>query len=147
VLVSPEYVETQFPDGTLVPAVPEDTDAYRATARSLGYGADTARMNREHDPLHSWLAEKLGLPHSPVLWAVAHGTLAQGDFGAEEALTLAFQRLLNHGTPEPALRPLEQVGHDLDQLYQEATALLREVEDELLATAPAHDPDAPPGSR
>ena len=95
VLISPQYVETRFPDGTFVPAVAEANAGYEQTARSLGYGADTARMNREHDALHTWLASKLGLLHSPVLWAVAHGTLEQGDFGAEERLVMDFQRLLN----------------------------------------------------
>jgi hypothetical protein len=146
VLISPQYVETRFPDGTRVPAIAEDTAAYRQTAIELGYGADTARMNREHDPLHTWLASKQGLPRSPVLWAVAHGVLTSGDFGSEERQTLAFQRLLNGGArsaPSTCLRHLAELGSGLDALLDEATALLGEIDSEI-AVLEAEPPPAAP---
>lgn len=94
------YLETAFPDGTKVPAAPQDTDDYRATAFRLGYGTDTWAMCREHELAHTELAELLGLPYSPTLWAVAHGEKraiigAPGEMQAEEDLVLAYQRWRN----------------------------------------------------
>jgi hypothetical protein len=34
------YIETIFPDGSAVPACPQPTSEYRATAGRLGYGDD-----------------------------------------------------------------------------------------------------------
>jgi hypothetical protein len=92
------YLETELPDGTIVPAAPHDTDEYRATAQKLGYGDDTWRLCREHELAHSELAEALGLEYSPTLWAVAHGQHggipgSPGEMAAEEDLVLAIQRV------------------------------------------------------
>lgn len=94
------WVETIFSDQSRVTAAPHDTPAYYAQAAALGYEGDSetaARaMNREHDPLHSFLAERLGLPCSPTLWAVAHGEELPAEVsGREEAMVLQFQALLN----------------------------------------------------
>ncbi|MDQ3833618.1 MAG: hypothetical protein M3315_08280 [Actinomycetota bacterium] len=67
------YLETIYPDGTTVPASPQGDAEYVARAKALGYGADTWGMCREHELLHSWLCENLGLPHSPTLKAVSEG--------------------------------------------------------------------------
>jgi hypothetical protein len=119
------YVETTFFDGAKVPAVPHERNYYRLTAYDVGYGSDVVRLNAEHDPLHTWLAHRLGLPYSPVLWAVAHDTLHLGDFGREEDLCLAFQRCLNTGECLPALQRLVDAGLHLPRLRAEALALLR----------------------
>lgn len=90
------YLETVFCDGAKVPAAPQDNDEYRATAARLGYGTDTWRMCREHEIAHTVVCEAFGLPHSPTLWAVAHGHKngipdSPGEMAAEEALVLAYQ--------------------------------------------------------
>jgi hypothetical protein len=104
---SDHYLETQFPDGTRVPAAPQDTDQYRATAMALGYGENTWRLCREHEIAHTTLMQALGLMYSPTLWAVAHGAHGQipgspGEMAAEEKLVLAYQewRMLREGLPE-----------------------------------------------
>jgi hypothetical protein len=90
------YVETVFPDATKVPAVPHETEEYRATATRLGYGDDVWRLCREHEMAHTELSELLGEPHSRTLWAVAHGQKnaiegSPGEMAAEEDLVLAYQ--------------------------------------------------------
>lgn len=92
----PCYTETVFADGTLVKAAPQDNEAYRATAERLGYGADTCRMSRDHELLHSWLSIRQGKQYSPTLWALAHDEPA--DLPAhlqEETLVCAFAAYLN----------------------------------------------------
>lgn len=105
------YCETRFPtiddkgvEGwLLVPACPQNTEAYTETARRLGYegtSAGRAQMSREHELCHLLLSVALdGLFYSPTLWAVANdhrngcgGETAQW---AEEDRVCAFQRLLN----------------------------------------------------
>jgi hypothetical protein len=92
-----QYLETVFADGTRVPAAPQETDEYRATALALGYGDDVWRMCREHEIAHTTLMQSLGLMYSPTLWAVAHGAHgtipnSPGEMGAEEELVLAYQK-------------------------------------------------------
>jgi hypothetical protein len=92
-----QYLETVFADGTRVPAAPQETDEYRATALALGYGGDVWRMCREHEIAHTTLMQSLGLMYSPTLWAVAHGNPkaipgSPGEMSAEENLVLAYQR-------------------------------------------------------
>lgn len=82
---------TTLPDGAEVVAAPQDTEAYRATARRLGYGDDTARMCREHDACHAWLAAILCLPESPTLSNVAHGRSDSALTGLEEDAVMAIQ--------------------------------------------------------
>lgn len=128
--VSPEYTETVFQDGTRVTATPEETDEYRAKAERYGYGNDLPGLSREHEILHTFLAERLRDGCSHALWAVAHGQ--QGyvapiwEQEQEEALVLAFQIYLNGGSAdEEALQPIRDAGFDKDELRQEALALLR----------------------
>jgi hypothetical protein len=120
---------TIFPDGTAVPARPQVTRAYRGRAARLGYAADAggrAACSREHELLHTWLAEKCGRAVSPTLWAVAHRQRVDRDSaGFEEDVVLAFQRFLNTGRKGRGLRLLVWLGHDLAALRQEALALLR----------------------
>jgi hypothetical protein len=120
---------TIFPDGASVPARPRATRAYRARATHLGYAADAAgnaACSREHELLHTWLAERCGRGVSPTLWAVAHRQrLDRDSAGFEEDVVLAFQRFLNTSRKGRALRLLVWLGHDLAALRQEALALLR----------------------
>lgn len=127
--VSPGYTETVFDDGTKVPAAPEPTQEYLDKARRYGYGDDAAALSREHEILHTFLAEKLGFGSSPTMWALAHA----GDPDVapiweqqyEEELVLAFQTYLNGKEWAPALNRLAQAGYDLADLVCEAKKLLR----------------------
>ena len=89
---------TTLPDGAVVTAAPEDTDSYRETAKTLGYGDDTALMCYEHELLHTIVARMLGLPESPVMRAVVNGTEyddPDGILWREEKAVLALQELGN----------------------------------------------------
>jgi hypothetical protein len=96
---------TQFPDSAKLPAAPEDTEAYRATARELGYGDDVRRMCIEHEASHSFLAHAAGLPFSPTLYgeAVGRHTLGTAERHREERRVLDWQRYLNTGEVSAAL--------------------------------------------
>ena len=127
---SPGYTETVFHDGTRVVAMPEASPAYGANAAKLGYGEDIAALSREHEILHTFLAEKLRDGASPTLWAVAHGQ--QGNVAPvweqeiEEAMVLAFQAHLNGAAPDESLTgAVAAAGLSLDGLRAEARELLR----------------------
>lgn len=84
-----------LPCGAVINAVPQDTDEYRATARSLGYGDDTLAMAQDHDRLHVALCEWLGIESASL--AVAAGASADSTLaGYEEDAVLAVQRLMRH---------------------------------------------------
>ena len=123
------YTETCYHDGTRVPAVPDDGDEYRGKAAEFGYGDDTTALSREHEILHTFLAEALGYGTSPTLWAVAHGQ--QGGVAPhweqleEEAWTLAFQVYLHGGPSAEPLRRFTDAEIDLETLREEARRLLR----------------------
>lgn len=114
-----DYSEAVFlGDLAKVPALAMfDTDQQR-TARETRYMRDLTTINRpvarnieiqkavrrmcfEHECTHSLLARARNLPHSPVLWDVAHNKPTDRvDFPAhyqEEAEVLALQRYLNTG--------------------------------------------------
>ncbi len=125
-----DYTETVYHDGSRVTALPEDSDDYRAKARLYGYGDDTASLSREHEILHTFLAERLRDGCSHALWAVAHGQ--QGyvapiwEQEQEEVVVLAFQIYLNGGPCDAvALEPVRDARLDIDTLREEACALLR----------------------
>ena len=123
------WTETAFHDGTRVEAQPEESDGYRALAADMGYGPDTAALSREHEILHTFLAEALGYGSSPTLWAVAHGQTGKvaprWEQEEEEAWVLAFQTYLNGGPAAPPLERLSERGLDLEELRAEAKLLLR----------------------
>lgn len=99
--VGPSWVVTRFPDGAEVHAHPDGTELQTATARALGYGDDQAavdRMNREHDLLHTVVADARGWPRSQTLWGVAHGKYAPREVSDdEERIVMLVQRLLQVG--------------------------------------------------
>jgi SAM-dependent methyltransferase len=126
---APGYTETCYHDGTRVTAIPEDSDQYRANAMELGYGMDTASLSRDHEILHTFLAEALGYGSSPTLWAVAHnfeGETAQlWEQEEEESWTLAFQSYLRGGPETEGLQRLTDAGLSLETLREDARRLLR----------------------
>ncbi|MFW6058985.1 MAG: hypothetical protein ACODAQ_02315 [Phycisphaeraceae bacterium] len=130
-----DYTVTRFPDGTEVPAAPSGDPEQQQTAQRLGYGEDVAAMCREHEILHTWLAERFDLPHSPTLWAVAHdhgeGCAPVWAQKQEEALVLAFQGYLNGRPATPVLEKLVERGHCLADLKDEALRMLRRRGDEV----------------
>jgi hypothetical protein len=73
-----------------VDARPHHTGEYQQRAFDLGYGADVARMSREHELTHSILAHLLGLPASPTLMGIATGKLWR-HWRREEAAVLGLQ--------------------------------------------------------
>jgi hypothetical protein len=90
-----DFVSTRYPGLPPIDACPHDTDEYRAQARELGYGDDTAAMCREHETAHHLLAALLRLPCSPTmrglaLHAAGIGPLWPG-WREEEAAVLALQ--------------------------------------------------------
>ena len=126
---SENWTETAYHDGTRVAAVPEFDDRYRSLAAEMGYGGDVAALSREHEILHTWLAEALGYGSSPTLWAVAHGQQGQvaqvWEQEEEEEWVLAFQTYLNGGPLTPPLERLAARGLDMEELRAEARLLLR----------------------
>ena len=102
------FTDTIYPDGTHVPASPEDSAYYRDMAQRLGYGADVAACCREHEILHTFLAEAQGLPYSPLLWAIAHQQeedIPLWQRESEEAVIIEFQRYLNGADPQTIQMP------------------------------------------
>ena len=126
---TPGYTESCYHDGTKVTATPEDSEQYRANTVAFGYGTDTAALSREHEILHTFLAEALGFGSSPTLWAVAHGQTGNvapvWEQEEEEAWTLAFQIYLHGGPPTEPLHRFINAGLDVDALREEALKLLR----------------------
>lgn len=135
------WMATCFPCGAEAPSIPQDTPTYRAEADARGYeGIDLWRYSLEHEWLHVWLAEKLGLPFSPTIHSAAHhpgawwvkgdakGILLHGwpvTMAREENWVKAFSRALMLDTRlDPNLSDLTLAGLDMDALAVEARALL-----------------------
>lgn len=89
------YTITTLPDGQRIIAAPQDNDAYRATAKRLGYGTDTQRMCREHEASHSAICAWLQLPESPTMRAVAGDEGPTDLSNAEEDAVCALARFAN----------------------------------------------------
>src|SRR5215213_9615400 len=51
-----------WPDGTVVLGQPHETESYKETARSYGYGEDVGQLCTEHEVTHVALAHWLGFP-------------------------------------------------------------------------------------
>lgn len=91
---------TRFADGAVLVAAPVDDAESRAHASALGYrGADAVwAMTRDHDLLHTLLAEARGLPHSPTLHAVATGKPVDPAVADdEERIVFLLARAMNTG--------------------------------------------------
>lgn len=130
--ISGPWTETVFRDGTRVVAVPGDDANYEAHAHDLGYDGPhaAAQMSREHEILHTFLADRLRSGGaSPTLWAVAHGQAGMvapvWEQENEEAVVLAFQRLLNKRDGGPEMAALAHSGVNVENLRRDALHLLR----------------------
>lgn len=86
---------TKLINAKIVEACPHDTDAYRATARQLGYKDNTLRMCQDHEVTHTALSVMLGLNESITLRRVADGMPSDNLTDLEEAAVLAIQRFAN----------------------------------------------------
>jgi hypothetical protein len=126
-----DNVLTKFPSGHSVAGAVNKDGSQDELAQQLGYQS-TWDMVREHEILHTWLAIKLGFPHSPTLWDVALNLLEIPNRPAliiwpgEEAAVIEFQRWLNGGVPNwDYLNCFVEKGLNMTNLYSEAMKLLR----------------------
>jgi hypothetical protein len=89
--VYPDSTRIIFPDDAEIVGAPQDTDAYRATARQYGYGDDTLTLCQEHEVMHIALTHWLGI--ESVTMRVLRGEAdVQALSDLEEAAVLAVQR-------------------------------------------------------
>lgn len=111
-----DHVETQFlADGAKAVAhVPWGDVDHIAASWTAGHGGDQWRMVVEHEVAHAFLADALDLPHSPSVWAAAHGAGDRTAVGHwpqhirdEEHLVVSFQRYVNSGLRDP----YDRLGH------------------------------------
>lgn len=126
---APGYTQTVFQDGTSVTAAPEAIEEYRGKAALYGYGDNGDALSREHEILHTFLAEALGYGSSPTLWAVAHDQTNVAPLWEqieEEAWVLAFQNYLNGDAPTEPLQRFVEYGLSLETLRRQALKLLRD---------------------
>lgn len=96
------HVATTFPDGKVATGVAQFEDEDEARARGLGYEGTRPdvcwSMHRDHDLLHTIVAQAAGWPYSMVLWASAHAVEHPAGFGnAEERMVFLVTRALNLG--------------------------------------------------
>lgn len=100
------YLETRWPDGSKCGATRDCELNNLSYARHLGY-PDCWTAVVCHEALHHLIAQYLGHPYSPTLWAVARGyeegTAPYEARLFEEALVLATERWLNTGDLSPIL--------------------------------------------
>lgn len=88
----------------------DDADSIRR-AWELGYGGNTWHMSRDHELLHSLIAEQRGEPYSRVLLGVGvraaggckEDIISQVESDDEEALVLDVQRWILTGVSSPRL--------------------------------------------
>lgn len=113
-------VLTTFYDGTETLAWPHSEDPhYSVIAHRCGYRDDLLTYCREHDFVHSFLADRLHGAVSRVLWTQTHEREPLLTYDVVEALVQTFQAFLNANI-EPIL-----AGVEWDWLRQEARELLR----------------------
>lgn len=116
-----EYgVVTKLQDGSECPAWPHWKDPhYTVISHRCGYRDDLLSYCREHEFVHSFLAEKLTGEVSTVVWNSAHDLPFPQDALYEEALVQTFQRWLR-ANEEPIM-----AGADWGQLKEESLWWLR----------------------
>lgn len=93
-----EWCATDFPDKARAVGKVDRSPGVDALAERLGL-APWARV-WQHEAIHTWLAEEMGLDHSPTLRAVADGWTPPPDGAGirnEEAATEAVHHLLVNG--------------------------------------------------
>lgn len=106
VRIYPDRAETVFKeDGSRAVAdVNRGDPDHVAASRYAGYGDDQYRMLIEHEIGHSFVADRMGWPHSWSLWSAAHGTggiRPMSEWSTrvkdEEHLVVSLQRYANTG--------------------------------------------------
>jgi hypothetical protein len=98
-----QTLRTTFADGLVLPAAANDDAASVHRAMLLGYrGPDaTWQMSRDHEIIHSLLAEALGYKWSPTLhcaavrWAGGERETTHDETQREETVVLALQETAN----------------------------------------------------
>jgi hypothetical protein len=80
--------------GQTIIGKPHHTEAYRQTAKRLGYDDDITLMCAEHDPLHQGLARWLGIEDSHSLREAAGLPCDHNVALAEEDAVMAVQRYM-----------------------------------------------------
>lgn len=117
----PQYMETRF--RLIVPAAGNDDAESVKRAAELGYDS-TWEMSRDHELIHSLIAEQRGEPCSRVLLGVAlrgAGICAKEQIVSplsswqEESLVLSVQKYVRLGAVDVLL---EASGLDLERLKQ-----------------------------
>lgn len=94
VVVGSQWAVTTLPTGAEIQAHPQGSVEQAATAERLGYGDDVAAMTRDHDPLHVWLCDALGLPTSFALSEAAGQPIDAAVAALEERAVLAVQAFM-----------------------------------------------------
>jgi hypothetical protein len=113
------YLETAFI--LKVPAAANYDQESVDRALALGYQGSTWEMSRDHEILHSLIAEQRGKQFSPVLFGVAYRSIggdkerivSPASSFREEGLVLSVQRYVRLGVVDVLL---EQSGLDLEAL-------------------------------
>lgn len=95
-----DRIRTIMWDGAYTDGVPPQDDAFRQSARDLGYGEDIYWHMMEHDLLHSYIAHSVWGRHSTSLWNQAHNPRAYleampAEAAREEKLLGGLQAALN----------------------------------------------------
>lgn len=126
------YIETRYDDDSVARVIPNYNEIEFFTAKSLGYENNIKLMTIHHEILHTYLAEKIGLPYSPTLWAVAHnfgsGCAPIEEQWQEEALVLSYQKYLNKKEIEPPLENyLTNYKLKLRSLTSETKSLIEDI--------------------
>ena len=126
-------VTTFTEDGSkAVATVKPGDEEHIEAARHAGYGDDQYRMLVEHEIGHSFVADRLGWPHSWSLWSTAHGTGEKRPMTGwsprvrdEEHLVVSLQRFVNTGQEDEFGKLREAFGKDLPAVARAFLAVSR----------------------
>jgi hypothetical protein len=83
-----------LPSGHVIRAMPQNTPAQAATALCMGYGDDVGAMTEDHDAMHAWLTDALGLSVSQSLRNAAGLSHDESLAFLEETAVMAVQTLM-----------------------------------------------------
>ena len=95
--IYPDSTRITLPDGAQILGAPQDTVAYRRTAKQHGYGGDTLLLCKEHEVMHIAVTHWLGI-ESATMRVLRGDSSMKALSDMEEAAVLAVQRLARaHG--------------------------------------------------
>lgn len=120
-------VVTRFMDGVELLAIDDPSQENVDRAHEIGY-PDTWGMNRHHDLVHSFLADREGKPFSPTLYHACHPDSPIGsdpeERAREECKVLEFQRFVMSG--DNRWECIRWLGRDwdMDELARDFLALM-----------------------